>query len=889
MTDFITVLTSKGPLLTKRWTTTGIEPYDRAKNFTAEAYQVSDIHSLSRVLNMLEEQPRRCVVRGRHLAHDDAGSKHEGGVDTTRDLEHFTESPHHWVCLDVDKWVLPEGVSLADPAAAVAAFISECLPAEFQEASHHWQLSSSAGKPGAEHMLKAHIWFWLGRARTGDELERWARSLALQVDVTVFRTVQVHYTAAPVFEGVADPISQRSGLTLGLLGDDVDLVMPEGGLTAPRERAAGRSGMADPRSKTGLHGAFCRLYSPARVIDEDLCEGRFAWEGDSDARLSWTHGDHPPGGLCITDDELHIYNSHSNDPFEGRAVNVWDFVRQHRFGELDDTVDPDAVDWLKSNGGLPSEAAMRDWARGLEDVAAELGAEAEQREEAAAAAEEEERRDRLQHLDTLRAGVLGCMDVEALKQYVQDVLRKDNTIDDTDRNGVLTVAVQERFKDLGSPQKREDVRRLLRPAFAGPASGAAGPDWLARWVYVTDGDRFFNLDSKATVTGRGFDAINSHHMPIAQDGVHRESAADYAINVWSIREVKQSLYAPGQDEVFEMLGSTWANEYREDTVPPAGPGGEDAIRMVLSHLARLFPEQREREILLSWMAHNVRHPGRKIRWAPYIYGAQGTGKTFIGEVMGMVMGEANTRVLAGSTIQSAFNGWSTGHALVTIEEVYQVGHLFETEEKLKAPIANNTIDVHRKGKDSYRAPNFTNYLLLSNHPDGMPIGESDRRFFFLQCAVTGEQAKALAEEGYFDNLFDTCRTSVAGLRRWLLEGVQMHPEFDPDGRAPGTEAKRQVIEMSKSDAEVFIEDYLADKTETTTSRVTARLEAAGILGVKNRGLSKLLERCGFQFFKIMRVAGAPSRVYVRSDAANRTEESIRAALVSQVDADFDAT
>jgi hypothetical protein len=506
--------------------------------------------------------------------------------------------------------------------------------------------------------------------------------------------------------------------------------------------------------------------------------------------------------------------------------------------------------------------------------------------ETSTAREAAERVKRVQHLDTLKAGVLKCGDVEALKDYIRDVLQKDNTVDDTDRNGALTVSVQERFKDLGSPQKREDVRRLLRPVAAPSSSGASGPDWLSRWVYVTDSDRFFNLDSKTTVTGRGFDAINSHQMPLSQDGVHRESAADYSINVWRIQEVKQSLYAPGQGEVFNMLGVTWANEYREDTVPSSGPGGEAAVRMVLAHLERLFPDTREREILLSWMAHNVRHPGRKIRWAPYLYGPQGTGKTFIGELLGMVMGESNTRVLAGSTIQSSFNGWSTGFALVVVEEVYQAGHLFETEEKLKAPIANNTIDVHRKGKDSYRAPNFTNYLLLSNHPDGMPINEGDRRFFFLQCALTADEAQALAAEGYFDSLFDICRASVPGLRRWLLQEVQMHNEFDPDGRAPGTEAKRQVIEMSKTDAEVFVEDFLVGKDETTTSRVAAKLEAAGIEGVKSRGLAKLLERRRFQFYKIMRVGGVPSRVYVRANTASRTEESVRNALLSQMEGEF---
>ena len=96
MSDTLSVLTSKGPLLTKRWTATGVLGYDKARNYTVENYDVDGIEHLSRVLKTLEEQPRRCVIRGQHLTYPD---QH---VETTRDLEHFEEQAHHWVCFDVD-------------------------------------------------------------------------------------------------------------------------------------------------------------------------------------------------------------------------------------------------------------------------------------------------------------------------------------------------------------------------------------------------------------------------------------------------------------------------------------------------------------------------------------------------------------------------------------------------------------------------------------------------------------------------------------------------------------------------------------------------------------------------------------------------------------------
>ena len=862
MADFLTVLTSRGPLLAKRWTATGIVGYDRAKNFSAHAEPVNDIHDLARVLGELEQHPTRCVIRGRLATGDEATDA------TTRDLDHFEETPHHWVCIDVDNFE-PKGCDpVAEPAKAIFYFIGTQLPVEFRAVSCYWQLSNSAGAPGNEGVLKAHIWFWLDQPRTGPELTAWARQLKLPIDVTVFRTVQVHYTAAPVIEdGASCPVVQRHGFHEGLLGDDVPLNMPDL-LDMPIVERAGRHDLVDPREKPGLIGAFCRAYDIRRVIDEVLPD-IFEYEGDSDVRLTWSQGGGAPGGACITDDELRIYNSHNTDPFEGRAQNAWDLVRFYRYGHLDATLDEDALDWMGPSG-RPSHQAMVAWVRTLEDVMADVREEAEIKAE-------HERQAHLAHVDALRQGVLACADVEALKAYVRDTLAPDKTIDDADRNGTLTMAVQARFNQLGSPQPRADVRKMLRPPVT--FAGSAGPAWLAPWVYVTGSDTFFNTATKATVTPRGFDVLHSTDMPMSQDGVHRERASDFAVNVWSIAAVDEVLYAPGQDPVFEMLGRRWANQFDPRSMPEASgdPAASAAVQLTLRHLERLFPDARERELLISWLACQVQRTGAKVRWAPYVFGAPGAGKTFLAELLGLVLGPQNVNVLSGSALLSPFNGWATGSVVTVIEEVYQAGHLFETEEKLKAPIANNTINVHRKGVDSYPAPNFTNYLLLSNHPDGMPVRQGDRRFFFLHAAVTAQQAQSLAEEGYFDSLFDACRASPGELRAWLL-GYAFHPEFDPEGRAPDTVVKQQIIEMSKSDTELDLEELLRGRNAVAPDYLRQRLQDKGHEKVSSRAISKALGGVGFEFVKVMRVSGALRRVYVRPEAGLKTDLQMREEL-----------
>jgi hypothetical protein len=380
MTDFLTILKSRGPLLTKQWTSTGIKPYDRAKNFSVREHAVSDIHDLAGALTGIADQPDQCVIRGAYIDDQRDASRDQ----TTRDLEHFREVPHQWVCLDVDNFVPVLADPVSEPSEAVAEFVETQLPLEFTDRSHYWQLSSSAGAPGKEQYLKAHIWFFLSEPVVGSLLEAWARHGSLPVDKTVFRTVQIHYTANPVIEaGVVCAVAQRSGFVQGAL-DVVTLVVADGiDAYEPEERRAARS-LSDPGLKTGVIGAFCRAYSPHRVIDELLPE-LFEYEDEDNVRVTWHGGGGSPGGCCITDDELHFFNGHDSDPNGGRAVNAWDMCRIYMFGHLDGD-DPSVYEFA-GPGALPSHAAMRDYARGLPDVQTELmtAAVSEPEEQTAAA------------------------------------------------------------------------------------------------------------------------------------------------------------------------------------------------------------------------------------------------------------------------------------------------------------------------------------------------------------------------------------------------------------------------------------------------------------------------------------------------------------------------
>jgi len=227
----LTVLKTLGPLATKKFSVDPLTgevvktPYGNAKFFSGQAVDVRDIYDLSSKLLTLASDSRACVVRGGLAAEVETARMRRLLYSDGDDQPTLVRQPRRWLMVDFDNVPSPEGLDpAADPEAAVDYLIS-LLPSEFADVTCHWQFGSSQGfKPG---FLSAHLWFWLDREVEDADLERWAKQhRSIGIDPAVFRPAQVHYTAAPVFDGVPDPLPRRSGLRRGAV-DELAIVLPE--------------------------------------------------------------------------------------------------------------------------------------------------------------------------------------------------------------------------------------------------------------------------------------------------------------------------------------------------------------------------------------------------------------------------------------------------------------------------------------------------------------------------------------------------------------------------------------------------------------------------------------------------------------------------------------
>lgn len=374
MGDKITVLETYGPALTKTYKSDGTtEPYGDAQSFKYKVVEVGSLTDVAEILKKLHKNPKRCLIRGKPVPREQAVP---GGVEgsVSRTNANFDDQPLRWFMLDVDGYKPGFADPVHEPADAVCDFIRDCLPKEFQGASFYWHLSSSAGMPGKEDVLKCHVHFWSKTAYTSAQMFEWAKVVGTAVDRAVYRRVQIHYTSDPVFEpGRIDPVPVRAGWYQGT-HDAVDLQISEELLAQAREQGAGANGqdmvLTDPSVKDGLIGAFHRAFTAEQVLTE-LLEDEFVQV--TERRYSWINGGGTPEGVWVHSDGMHVGSSHNTWPISGIA-NLWDLVRVFKFGDLDLAKDDFAqVDIDNAPiGARPSDLAMKEWASQLPEVREEL-------------------------------------------------------------------------------------------------------------------------------------------------------------------------------------------------------------------------------------------------------------------------------------------------------------------------------------------------------------------------------------------------------------------------------------------------------------------------------------------------------------------------------------
>lgn len=345
-------------------------------------------------------------------------------------------------------------------------------------------------------------------------------------------------------------------------------------------------------------------------------------------------------------------------------------------------------------------------------------------------------------------------------------------------------------------------------------------EWFKGCVYVIDVNRIRMPDGLMLDKAR-FDVIRggfSFVMDAANASSPSKSAWDCFTQSQALRfpKVHSTCFRPElpPGRIVEQEGMTLVNTYIPITTERTP--GDPAPFVEL--LAKLLPDERDRRILVSYMAALVQNPGRKFQWWPVLQGAEGNGKTAIITALTFAVGQCYTHLPNVDDMArngGKFNGWIDRKLFVGMEEIY-VSNRRDFLEAFKSTVTNLRLPVETKGVDQKMTDNRANGIMATNHKDGVPITVDTRRYSIFYTAQ--QRADDLARDGmsgeYFPNFYDWMYGRNAyeylgdnyGLRvvnNWLREYVP-DPEFNPAGkcqRAPRTSSFAEAVDKSRGHVE----------------------------------------------------------------------------------------
>lgn len=240
-----------------------------------------------------------------------------------------------------------------------------------------------------------------------------------------------------------------------------------------------------------------------------------------------------------------------------------------------------------------------------------------------------------------------------------------------------------------------------------------------------------------------------------------------------------------------------------------------------THLSKLLPNDRDREILMSWMAAVVQYPGHKFLWSPVLQGVPGNGKSFFARVLQHAVGQEYSYTARSADLGKDFNAWIDGKIFVVVDDVRISDE--DTYDRLKTIITERTQAVERKGVDADSLRIYANFMFTMNPKTGLRKASDDRRFavFFTaqqkvedleRDGMTGSYMVDLNEWAQGEGRYaDKGEAYGFGIITHELRNYQIPDDLNPvtnAHRAPRTSAHDEVVASGMGQREQEVQEAI---------------------------------------------------------------------------------
>lgn len=322
----------------------------------------------------------------------------------------------------------------------------------------------------------------------------------------------------------------------------------------------------------------------------------------------------------------------------------------------------------------------------------------------------------------------------------------------------------------------------------------------------------------------------------------------------------------------------------------------------VSHIAKLIRSPLDQRRLMSYFAALVQHQGVKFQWCPVIQGVEGNGKSWLTQCLAYAVGRRYTHFPKANEITERFNSWLYGKIFIAVEDL-STDPTADIIEPFKVLITGERQEIEPKGRDKVTRDVCANFVINTNHQDGMLKTRNDRRFAHF---FTAQQEKEdLIRDGltpeYFQQFVGWLKNGGFAIVADYLYTYAIEDAMNPalGHIAPVTESTPAAMEASLGRVEEEIAEAIAQGLHgfrggwVSSIAVTALLRGAQLHNrVHLRAYDRIMSALGYilhpglpggRVQNAVNNSGKP-RLFIRAECCERKLLDHREIVLSYLDA-----
>lgn len=390
---------------------------------------------------------------------------------------------------------------------------------------------------------------------------------------------------------------------------------------------------------------------------------------------------------------------------------------------------------------------------------------------------------------------------------------------------------------------------------------------VERYVYVTGGDKYFDLVTRELHEPKVLNRIYAKNFP----GVKNNPAAASSIDKHPRKRMVQGVgWLPNPSAIIQLDGKELANTYRDVMVEPvSGPVG--AWLLLVNHVCG-----EHADLMLDHLAYTFQFPGKKIRWQILIVSViRRTGKSLMFRVIKQLLGQS-CKVVTADDLNAGWGDYFHKCKVLVIEELYE-REGSKLIEKLKSRLANDDVEaLNLKGGVICYQQNLMSMYMTTNHYDALRFDETEDKLLVIKgpdSAIYPDDPQV--SKGFYDHFgewSDSPRGQAAALYYLLNRDIS---GFTPNQLPVRTQALKDMCVASAPDYQRRIAEMIDDaespfdKDYTTLEKVRLGLSCDRYHNPV-KGVTEALRKAGWiekQAQKSIDNQKRKTRYWVQADSA----------------------